>query len=118
MDSQVIWAWDNNDISSQRAFKVLHYRKLFQDSNGLGERDYGHDWYELRCARGKGRGLRAGVRRFHRIRLQFAAVIFTFASLLAIFPTANVLLGVIKGGEEAVFAKGTLSAGRLHAPYI
>ncbi len=53
-----------------------------------------------------------------RIRLQFAAVIFTFASLLATFPTANALLGVIKGGEEAVFAKGTLSARRLHASYI
>lgn len=53
-----------------------------------------------------------------RIRLQFAAMIFTFASLLAIFPTANALLKVITGGEEAVFAKGTLSAGRLHAPYM
>jgi hypothetical protein len=53
-----------------------------------------------------------------RIRLQFAAVIFPFASLLASFPTANALSGVIKGGEEEVLAKGTLSAGRLHASSI
>jgi hypothetical protein len=53
-----------------------------------------------------------------RIGFQFAAVILAFASLLAIFATAYALLGPVTRRKEVIFAKGTFSAARLHAPYI